>query len=135
MGYTLKDRKELSKTFARPSEISRYRALLKTVGSKLAGTLLSDKEALARMLYYELLGYYSVEEIEAGASTASESTTPSPIQTAVASAATAGKELKKKLTNSLSTLISAGKTLIIRKSDSQTASSPTASTVTANSKK
>lgn len=127
MSYALKDRKSLSKTFSSLSEIGKYRELLRNKGSRYAGTCMADKEALARMLYYELLGYYTVEEIEGGSAPSSTVAGPGSVSLHQKTVTT----VKKKLTSSLSTLISAGKSWMTRKQDSQTASSPTGSTFTA----
>ena len=61
--YTFQQKKVISRRIADISYIKRYRQLLKSVKSPAAGRKMLDRQQLSVSLVYELLAYYTEEEI------------------------------------------------------------------------
>ena len=121
-----REKKDISRRIAKVQHIPTYRSLLKARGSSEAGRIILDKDALARSLVYNLLDFYTEEQILAACSSAS-SGIPSENRTPVA----VGQRIKKKIQRLKNTLPSLGRIWTILWSALRTAYTLTASTASA----
>ena len=110
---------------AKVQHIQTYRDMLKARGSSVAGRIMLDKEALARSLVYNLLDFYTEEQIHAA--TASQS----PAMTIPQATAATVQSIKKKIQRLRNILPSPGRIWTTLWSVLRTAYTRTASTVTA----
>lgn len=88
--YTFQQKKVISRRIADISYIERYRQLLKNVRSPAAGRKMLDRQQLAVSLVYELLAYYTEEDILRNAAGA-------PVTPAEGTEPDAAREVKKSL--------------------------------------
>ena len=125
--YTFQQKKVISRRIADISYIKRYRQLLKSVKSPAAGRKMLDRQQLSVSLVYELLAYYTEEEIlrVVAGTPVSSAEGPAPDN--------AVKEVKKKSRNLNSILTSAGGRWTTLLSGLRTAFSRTGSTSGAGS--
>ena len=85
-----RQKKATAARIAKVQHIQTYRDMLKARGSSVAGRIMLDKEALARSLVYNLLDFYTEEQIHAA--TASQS----PAMTIPQATAATVQSIKKK---------------------------------------
>lgn len=120
--YTFKQKKEISHRIARVEDIEFYRRMLKPHRASAAGRVMTDRRALAESLVYNLLDFYTEEQLSSAHTIVA---TPQVGRTKQDPPAAA---VKKKSRNSMNIRISAGKILTTLWSALQTAYSRTAST-------
>ncbi len=120
-----RQKKATAARIAKVQHIQTYRDMLKARGSSVAGRIMLDKEALARSLVYNLLDFYTEEQIHAA--TASQS----PAMTIPQATAATVQSIKKKIQRLRNILPSPGRIWTTLWSALQTAYTRTASTVTA----
>lgn len=120
-----RQKKATAARIAKVQHIQTYRDMLKARGSSVAGRIMLDKEALARSLVYNLLDFYSEEQIHAA--TASQS----PAMTIPQATAATVQSIKKKIQRLRNILPSPGRIWTTLWSVLRTAYTRTASTVTA----
>ena len=118
-------KKATAARIAKVQHIQTYRDMLKARGSSVAGRIMLDKEALARSLVYNLLDFYTEEQIHAA--TASQS----PAMTIPQATAATVQSIKKKIQRLRNILPSPGRIWTTLWSVLRTAYTRTASTVTA----
>lgn len=118
-------KKEIARRIAKVQHIPTYRELLKARGSSDAGKIMLDKEALARSLVYNLLDFYTEEQILAACRTAPAGVLQQPI------VAETVRSVKKKIQRLKNILQSHGPIWTTLWSALRTAYTRTASTVTA----
>lgn len=118
--YTFRQKTEISRRIAKTDNIDHYRKMLRPHRAAAAGRVMQDRRALAESLVYNLLDFYTEEQLSITPATAATSETISSEQPAPA--------VKKKSRNSRSIRTSAGRILIILWFGLQTAYSLTAST-------
>ena len=120
-----RQKKATAARIAKVQHIQTYRDMLKARGSSVAGRIMLDKEALARSLVYNLLDFYTEEQIHAA--TASQS----PAMTIPQATAATVQSIKKKIQRLRNILPSPGRIWTTLWSVLRTAYTRTASTVTA----
>ena len=120
-----RQKKATAARIAKVQHIQTYRDMLKARGSSVAGRIMLDKEALARSLVYNLLDFYTEEQIHAA--TASQS----PAMTIPQATAATVQSIKKKIHRLRNILPSPGRIWTTLWSVLRTAYTRTASTVTA----
>ena len=120
-----RQKKATAARIAKVQHIRTYRDMLKARGSSVAGRIMLDKEALARSLVYNLLDFYTEEQIHAA--TASQS----PAMTIPQATAATVQSIKKKIQRLRNILPSPGRIWTTLWSVLRTAYTRTASTVTA----
>lgn len=120
-----RQKKATAARIAKVQHIQTYRDMLKARGSSVAGRIMLDKEALARSLVYNLLDFYTEEQIHAA--TASQS----PAMTIPQATAATVQSIKKKNQRLRNILPSPGRIWTTLWSVLRTAYTRTASTVTA----
>lgn len=120
-----RQKKATAAHIAKVQHIQTYRDMLKARGSSVAGRIMLDKEALARSLVYNLLDFYTEEQIHAA--TASQS----PAMTIPQATAATVQSIKKKIQRLRNILPSPGRIWTTLWSALRTAYTRTASTVTA----
>ena len=120
-----RQKKATAARIAKVQHIQTYRDMLKARGSSVAGRIMLDKEALARSLVYNLLDFYTEEQIHAA--TASQS----PAITIPQATAATVQSIKKKIQRLRNILPSPGRIWTTLWSVLRTAYTRTASTVTA----
>lgn len=120
-----RQKKATAARIAKVQHIQTYRDMLKARGSSVAGRIMLDKEALARSLVYNLLDFYTEEQILAA--TASQS----PAMTIPKATAATVSSIKKKIQRLRNILPSPGRIWTTLWSVLRTAYTRTASTVTA----
>lgn len=120
-----RQKKATAARIAKVQHIQTYRDMLKTRGSSVAGRIMLDKEALARSLVYNLLDFYTEDQIHAA--TASQS----PAMTIPQATAATVQSIKKKIQRLRNILPSPGRIWTTLWSALRTAYTRTASTVTA----
>lgn len=126
--YSFTQKTEISRRIARPDLIDRYRDLLKARRPKAATKLRTSREATAQALVYDLLDFYTEDEIVAIARISPDSLPSggvSPFRP------TPTPPVKKKPLKSKNIRISAGTIWTTLRSALLTAYTRTASTVTA----
>lgn len=126
--YSFTQKTEISRRIARPDLIDRYRDLLKARRPKAATKLRTSREATAQALVYDLLDFYTEDEIVAIARISPDSLPSggvSPFRP------TPTPSVKKKPLKSKNIRISAGTIWTTLRSALLTAYTRTASTVTA----
>lgn len=129
--YNFRQKKEIARRIAKAEHIPAYRQMLKERGSSDHSRIMSDKEALARSLVYNLLDYLTEEQILAQSSPP-RSWQGDSLASSIASKATeVVRNIKKKVQNVRNTLASHGITWTTLLSGLRTAYTQTASTVTA----
>lgn len=84
-----RQKKDTARRIAKVQHIPIYRNLLKARGSSDADRIMLDKEALARSLVYNLLDFYSEDQILAATSVAPSAAAPAE--------GTATRRIKKKI--------------------------------------
>lgn len=84
-----RQKKDTARRIAKVQHIPIYRNLLKARGSSDADRIMLDKEALARSLVYNLLDFYSEDQILAATSVAPSAAVPAE--------GTATRRIKKKI--------------------------------------
>lgn len=119
-----RQKKDTARRIAKVQNIPTYRELLKARGSSDAGRVMLDKEALARSLVYNLLDFYSEEQILAATSSRPSGVSPKTPVVAV------GRSVKKKILRPKNTLPSPGRIWTTLWSGLRTAYTLTASTAT-----
>lgn len=123
--YTFQQKRAISQRIANMQEIERYRAMLMAVRHPGARKKMLDKSALAISLVYDLLGYYTEEQI------CSSKDSPVPVKLQRPSSLNqldeSSKSVKKKSRNLNSTRTSAGERWTTLSSALQTAYSRTVS--------
>lgn len=120
-----RQKKATAARIAKVQHIQTYRDMLKARGSSVAGRIMLDKEALARSLVYNLLDFYTEDQIHAA--TASQS----PAMTIPQATAATVQSIKKKIQRLRNILPSPGRIWTTLWSVLRTAYTRTASTVTA----
>ena len=134
--YNFRQKKEIARRIAKAEHIPAYRQMLKERGSSDHSRIMSDKEALARSLVYNLLDYLTEEQIIAQSSPQytrswQGDTLPSLASSIANKATEVVRNIKKKVQNVRNTLASRGLTWTTLWSGLQTAYTQTVSTVTA----
>lgn len=119
-------KKEIARRIAKVQHIPTYREMLRARGSMDAGRVMPDKTALARSLVYNLLDFYTEEQI-----LATVSTTPAEAPHQPAAAPAGSRSSKKKIQRLKNILPSHGRIWTTLWSGLQTAYTRTASTATA----
>lgn len=119
-----RQKKDTARRIAKVQNIPTYRELLKVRGSSDAGRVMLDKEALARSLVYNLLDFYSEEQILAATSSRPSGVSPKTPVVAVV------RSVKKKILRPKNTLPSPGRIWTTLWSGRRTAYTLTASTAT-----
>ena len=117
-------KKATAARIAKVQHIPTYREMLKARGSSVASRIMLDKEALARSLVYNLLDFYTEEQIL----TASSGTPAAPLPPAAT--ASSPRSIKKKILRPRNIQPSHGRTWTTLLSVLQTAYTRTVSTVT-----
>ena len=117
-------KKATAARIAKVQHIPTYREMLKARGSSVASRIMLDKEALARSLVYNLLDFYTEEQIL----TASSGTPAAPLPPAAT--ASSPRSIKKKILRPRNIQPSHGRTWTTLLSGLRTAYTRTASTVT-----
>lgn len=117
-------KKATAARIAKVQHIPTYREMLKARGSSVASRIMLDKEALARSLVYNLLDFYTEEQIL----TASSGTPAAPLPPA--STASSPRSIKKKILRPRNIQPSHGRTWTTLLSVLRTAYTRTVSTVT-----
>lgn len=121
--YTFRQKTEISRRIAKTDNIDLYRKMLKPHRASAAGRVMQDRQALAESLVYNLLDFYTEEQLNITPTNMVTSQTRRPEQPAQLASA-----VKKKSRNSRSIRISAGRIWTTLWSGLQTAYSLTAST-------
>lgn len=119
-----RQKKATAARIAKVQHIQTYRDMLKARGSSVAGRIMLDKEALARSLVYNLLDFYTEEQIHAA--TASQS----PAMTIPQATAATVQSIKKKILRPRNIQPSHGRTWTTLLSVLRTAYTRTVSTAT-----
>lgn len=117
-------KKATAARIAKVQHIPTYREMLKARGSSVASRIMLDKEALARSLVYNLLDFYTEEQIL----TASSGTPAAPLPPAAT--ASSPRSIKKKILRPRNIQPSHGRTWTTLLSVLRTAYTRTVSTVT-----
>lgn len=120
-----RQKKATAARIAKVQHIQTYRDMLKARGSSVAGRIMLDKEALARSLVYNLLDFYTEEQIHAA------TVSQSPAMTIPQATAATVQSIKKKIQRLRNILPSPGRIWTTLWSVLRTAYTRTASTVTA----
>ena len=121
-------KKATAARIAKVQHIPTYREMLKARGSSVAGRIMLDKEALARSLVYNLLDFYSEEEIIA--QTTPQNTRGAVVASVASRTTEAVQSIKKKILRPRNIQPSHGRTWTTLLSVLRTAYTRTASTVT-----
>ena len=120
--YTFRQKTEISRRIAKTDNIDLYRKMLKPHRASAAGRIMQDRQALAESLVYNLLDFYTEEQLTA---TSSALVTPQMRRPKSEDPCPA---VKKKSQNSRNILRYVGRILMNRWSALRTAYSRTAST-------
>lgn len=120
--YTFRQKQEIARRIAKVENIDSYRNMLKPHRASAAGRVMSDRRALAEALIYNLLDFYTEEQLSSSPAIVVTPQMRRPKQDPPAST------VKKKSRNSMNIRISAGRIWTILWSALQTAYSRTAST-------
>ena len=121
--YTFRQKTEISRRIAKTEDIDLYRKMLKPHRASAAGRIMQDRQALAESLVYNLLDFYTEEQLTA---------TPAALVTSQMGrpkSEDSSPAVKKKSQNSRNILRYAGRILTTLWYALQTAYSLTASTV------
>ena len=122
-------KKATAARIAKVQHIPTYREMLKARGSSVAGRIMLDKEALARSLVYNLLDFYTEEQIIA--QTTPQNTRGAVVASVASRTTEAVQSIKKKILKLRNTRPSHGPIWTTLWSVLRTAYTRTASTVTA----
>lgn len=118
-------KKATAARIAKVQHIPTYREMLKARGSSVASRIMLDKEALARSLVYNLLDFYTEEQI-----LTASSGTPAAAPLPPAATASSPRSIKKKILRPRNIQPSHGRTWTTLLSVLRTAYTRTASTAT-----